>query len=80
MRTVSVLSIFFFSSVAAHAASGGPDASGYRWVDSQEPGGPTFNYEAVNGSRVAFSDDSVSGPHPIGFSFRYYGQTYSQFG
>ncbi len=79
MRVLLVLSFFLFSSVHAYAASGGPDASGYRWVDSNEPGGPTFNYEAVNGSRVSFADDSVSGPYSIGFPFRYYGQTYSQF-
>ena len=79
MRTIPILSLIMWLPGVAFAASGGPDASGYRWVDSNEPGGPNFNYEAINGSRVAFSDDSVSGPHPIGFSFRYYGQTYSQF-
>ncbi len=71
--------IVCLTSAVAVAGSGGPDAAGYRWVDNSEDGGPQFSYEAVNGSAVRFSDDSVAGPFNIGFDFRYYGQTYTRF-
>jgi len=79
IRSFFALALVCAAPQLAQAGAGGPDASGYRWVDSAELGGPTYSYEGVNGPRVAFSDDSVSGPHPIGFSFRYYGQSYTQF-
>jgi len=63
--------------------AGGPDAFGYYWVDSDQPGGPTFSwtdiaasgYDIVNG----LIDDTVIGPFGIGFPFSYYGTTYTQF-
>ncbi len=62
--------------------AGGPDAFGYVWVDSDEPGGPVFNWVDVSGSGLDIvgdlNDDNFGGPYNIGFSFPFYGNTYSQ--
>ncbi|MFH1219248.1 MAG: S8 family serine peptidase [Candidatus Eisenbacteria bacterium] len=62
--------------------AGGPDATGYRWIDSDEPGGPTFDWVDITGvgTAIPFStDDGNLGPFPIGFSFEFYGNYYSAF-
>ncbi len=62
---------------------GGPDAFGYLWIDSDEPGGPQFNWTDIiplGGTQVTgwtpSSDDGyviVTLPFP----FPFYGNTYS---
>lgn len=64
----------------ANRGAGGPDAFGYIWVDSDEQGGPTYAWTDISATGTAitgFSDDNVLGPFPIGFSFPFYGNTYS---
>ncbi|MCH7498171.1 MAG: choice-of-anchor B family protein, partial [Candidatus Marinimicrobia bacterium] len=57
---------------------GGPDAFGYRWKDSNEPGGPAFDWiDAMGGSLASLSDDSYVTGISLGFDFSYYGQQYS---
>jgi|GEM_PF-1398066 len=60
---------------------GGPDAFGYKWIDSDEPGGPTFNWVEINGigTPVDVSDDGNVGPFDIGFTFEFYGVEFTQF-
>jgi subtilisin family serine protease len=61
---------------------GGPDAFGYRWADSREAGGPAFGWVDISavGTAVAFNgDDQNLGPFPVGFSFPYYGTTFTTF-
>jgi hypothetical protein len=60
---------------------GGPDAFGYKWIDSDEPGGPTFNWVEINttGTPVDVADDGNVGPFDIGFTFEYYGVEFTQF-
>ncbi len=68
--------------VAVPLEHGGSAAGGYQWRDSDEPGGPVFEWVDItaSGTRIPMSgDDDNAGPYPIGFSFPYYGQTYSSF-
>ena len=61
---------------------GGPDATGYRWIDSDEPGGPTFMWVDITGvgTLIPMSGDDINtGPYPIGFDFEFYGNTYDEF-
>jgi hypothetical protein len=61
---------------------GGPDSAGYRWIDSDQPGGPTFSWTDIQGVGTLISmsgDDANTGPFPIGFNFTLYGNTFSQF-
>ncbi len=62
--------------------AGGPDNFGYYWVDSDQPGGPTFNWIDIEltGTQVTgLTDDNFVGPFPIGFNFAYYDSVYTQF-
>lgn len=64
--------------------AGGPDAYGYIFKDSDEPDGPTFNWIDITatGTEVAtgqLGDDDIVGPFPIGFTFPFYGNAYTQF-
>ncbi len=61
---------------------GGPDATGYRWIDSDELGGPVFDWVDITGVGTVISmsgDDQNTGPYPIGFDFEFYGNTFSEF-
>jgi photosystem II stability/assembly factor-like uncharacterized protein len=62
---------------AARPDTSAPDAWGYTWVRSNEPGGPTFGWIDITGrpGRVVVSgltDDNVAGPFPMLFDFKYY--------
>lgn len=63
--------------------AGGPDAYGYNWLDSDEPGGPTFDWIDVSGTGAEISsgidDDNFIGPFSIGFEFPYYDSAYTEF-
>ena len=63
-------------------ASGGPDGYGYMWYDSDEPGGPDYNWVDISsyGTQVSFTgNDTGTGLFDIGFSFNFYGEDYTQF-
>nr|MDA3816651.1 choice-of-anchor D domain-containing protein [Prolixibacteraceae bacterium] len=63
-------------------ASGGSDAYGYSWVDSNDPNGPVFNWTDILGTGTpvtGLGDDNYVGSFPIGFNFPFYENTYSQF-
>lgn len=60
--------------------TGGPDAFGYIWIDSDEPGGPAFEWDDISsvGTPLTMTDDDNQGPFSLGFDFSFYGNTYSQ--
>ncbi len=64
--------------------TGGPDAYGYIWRDSNDALGPVYNWidvlPLVGAQEVRFlADDNTVGSFPIGFPFHYYWYDVSQF-
>lgn len=62
--------------------AGGPDAYGYRWIDSDTTGGPIYNWIDISGigtEVTGLGDDNVVGFFPIGFDFPYYWYTVNSF-
>ncbi|MGH7598846.1 MAG: hypothetical protein ACREOI_21030, partial [bacterium] len=77
-----VCAIFPLAVAVAAPGSGGPDAFGYKWKDSDEAGGPSFNYIDISSSGTpvtTLSDDNFDGPFPIGFTFNFYGVNHTEF-
>ena len=70
--------------VLIHPDTSAPDAWGYTWVRSTDPGGPTFRWVDITtrGTLVpnlptpgGLGDDNVVGPFDMLFSFPYYWYT-----
>ena len=59
--------------------AGGPDGFGYTWIDSDEDGGPTFDFVDISGSgtSVSLSDDGQQSVD-LPFAFPFYGETYDE--
>ncbi|MDI7268164.1 MAG: hypothetical protein QME96_09240, partial [Myxococcota bacterium] len=64
---------------SAAAARGGPDRSGYEWVDGAEPG-VTYEWHdlGVAPTCVTLGDDAESAAVPLGFTFAFYGADRTQ--
>jgi hypothetical protein len=61
---------------------GGPDSYGYSWIDSEEDGGPNWEWTDISetGEQVeGLGDDQVAGPFEMGFGFPFYGETKNHF-
>jgi hypothetical protein len=61
---------------------GGPDNYGYHWYDSNELGGPVYNWRDISGlgTAVTFTNnDQGTDLMPIGFTFNFYGTDYTEF-
>lgn len=59
----------------------GPDAFGYRSVDSDAAGGPAFDWIDISATGTVIEslvdDEQLSEPIPLGFDFPFYGQIFS---
>jgi hypothetical protein len=62
----------------AGKGSGGPDGHGYRWTDSDEIGGPQYEWIDIGGVGACpgTADDGNFGPYELGFPFGFYGADY----
>jgi hypothetical protein len=69
--------------------AGGPDLFGYEWIDSNEPNGPDYVWNDISTTGTLVTswiptgtydpkDEGYAGPFPLGFDFKYYGNTKSQ--
>lgn len=79
MKKLCTICIALLSlSINSHAqTSGGPDAYGYVWRDSNDPNGPAYNWiDLSTMSNVVdvanLADDNTVGPFAVGFPFHYY--------
>ncbi|MGC8875202.1 MAG: carboxypeptidase regulatory-like domain-containing protein, partial [Chloroflexia bacterium] len=61
-------------------ASGGPDPFGYTFSDSDEPGGPAFDWIEISGTgqNLGLGDDDSIFPLDLPFPFNFYGVDYNQ--
>jgi len=51
----------------------------FGWISSTQPGGPTYSWvDPTSGQQGPQSDDIVSGPYSLPFTFPFYGQNYTQ--
>lgn len=70
------LAVLLFSGLSPlFAASGGPDAYGYIWKDSNEPGGPTIQWKDTTNlwTRVnGLADDNSAGQFNMLWDFHFY--------
>lgn len=63
----------------AEAAFGGPDGGGYMWRDTAA--GISYSWDDISSTGTILagrSDDSMTGPIDMGFTFSFYGNNYSQ--
>ena len=58
-----------------------PRAQNYGWLDSDTPGGPTFDWLDISeiGAVVPLSDDQWAGPFTIGFAFPFFEEAFGEF-
>ena len=61
----------------AFAGGGGPDKAGYRWLDSDAPGGPAYQWTEIRAvGTSAGTGDDATWKVPMQQAFHYYGHTY----
>jgi len=78
LATSAALAATLLMALPAAALTGGPDAYGYTFIDSDEPGGPTYAWVDIlaTGTQAAVGDDDEV-TIPIPFVFTFYGRPYT---
>ena len=76
-KVLLTLAAFVAITTASQAqTSGGPDAYGYTWRDSNDPNGPAYNWIDIttkpDASQIAGLSDDNNVPSSIGFPFHFY--------
>ncbi|MEA2038907.1 MAG: hypothetical protein U9N82_03635 [Thermodesulfobacteriota bacterium] len=82
---IGMFFVLMFLPCASMALTGGPDAGGYEYYDSDEEGAVPFTWDDLENSTTAtgieeFHEDLTTilfGPVPIGFTFTFYGVDYT---
>ncbi len=63
--------------------AGGPDDWGYIWIDSDEPGGPIYNWIDIEATGTditsGLADNNFIGPFTLPFAFPFYDSSYTKF-
>lgn len=70
-----LLALTFLASLPLFANQGGPDQYGYTWKDSNEPGGPSYQWWDITqiGTQLnGLGDDNFIGPVSLGNLYPYY--------
>jgi hypothetical protein len=73
--------VFYFPGYTSRG-QGGPDSFGYSWIDSDEEGGPNWEWNDISETGIlveGLGDDAVAGPFEMDFTFPYYGQEKNHF-
>ncbi|MCF6255731.1 MAG: hypothetical protein L3K25_05430 [Gammaproteobacteria bacterium] len=78
-KTLLIALLFLLATSQVQARQTLPDGLGYSAIDSNEVGGPTFNYDDISatGTQELLDDDDNVGNIPIGFTFNFYGMDYT---
>lgn len=74
-RTLTLSLLALLLAPTLFAAQGGPDAFGYIWKDSNEPGGPVYDWVdiTITGALVqGLGDDNVVGPFSMATDMPFY--------
>ncbi|MGQ9586961.1 MAG: OmpL47-type beta-barrel domain-containing protein [Thermoplasmata archaeon] len=83
LALVMVSSMLWAFTLNASAEQGYEDEYGYKWTDSNPPAPQVgFNWveiELTGTDTGLFGDDNYAGPLPIGFTFSFYGNSYTDF-
>jgi M6 family metalloprotease-like protein len=66
------------SSGVVGAFTGGPDASGYRWIDSDTTGGPAYAWNDITGTGTLLGNgDDARWQVSLPYNFNFYGTSYN---
>ncbi|HQF29508.1 MAG TPA: hypothetical protein PLD36_12905, partial [Bacteroidia bacterium] len=81
---LSLVAILAFAFSANAQTSGGPDAYGYIWRDSNDPNGPIYNWidvSSLSGIQeiTGLADDNFVGPFVLPAPFPYYWYSVNKF-
>jgi len=82
---IGIFFVLIFLPPASMALTGGPDADGYEYYDSDEEGAAPFVWNDIRESNNSvpipeFHEEGsiLFGPVPIGFNFKFYGVDYTE--